>query len=125
MGRSVVVPGDRWDIDGYHKGVIVSCGKYYPPRSRKQQFGYEVRMIEDDVREWWSPAELEPFLVDVGALTAVENMEEVPQVGGYIVTFHIFVSHTSRHINLYRLEIVFTRRDKDPMNGITVVLRPW
>ena len=102
LGRWVIVPGERWDIGGYHKGVVVSVGKYYPPRCRKQQYGYEVHMIEDGVKEWWNLAELEPYLVDVGTtLTAVENMEEVPQVGNLGIIHTYKLTHSYTYTNLH------------------------
>lgn len=99
LGRWIIVPGERWDIGGYHKGVVVSVGKYYPTRSRKQQYGYEVRMLEDGIKEWLSLVELEPYLAEVGTLTAVESMEEVPQVGDHthphtLTHIHIHTHHT-------------------------------
>ena len=48
---------------------------------RKKQYGYQVKMLEDDVKEWWTVDDLEPYIVDVGTLTAVESMEELPRLG--------------------------------------------
>jgi len=73
LGAKMVFSGDRWDIDGWHLGVIVEAGKM--PASHT--YGYKVRFVEDSVLEWFSLKKLEQHFV-TGSVTAVDAPDDIP-----------------------------------------------
>ena len=74
--------GDRWDIGGWHLGVIIAAGKM----PRKRTYGYKVRFIEDGITEWFSLRELEKHFV-TGSMTAADAPDDIPILVGDRVYF--------------------------------------
>lgn len=72
LGAKVIFSGDRWDIAGWHLGVIVKAGKM----PQRRTYGYQVRFVEDGVLEWFSLKELEEHFV-TGSVTAADAPDDI------------------------------------------------
>ena len=77
LGAKVMFSGDRWDIAGWHLGVITEAGKI----PRKRTYGYKVRFIEDGVTEWFSLSDLEKHFV-TGSVTAADAADDISIIVG-------------------------------------------
>ena len=67
LGQRVLLPGDRWNIGGYHPGVITRRGKFRPRGGVKQITGYFVKYAGDDDNqwsEWWRIEDLDQYFVN-------------------------------------------------------------